>query len=37
MTAKVVAALREWKFSPAMRGSQPVEVNVILGFDIDTR
>ncbi len=37
MTAKVIAALREWKFSPAMRGTQPVEVNVILGFDIDTR
>lgn len=37
MTAKVVAALRNWKFSPAMRGNEPVEVNVLLGFDIDTR
>jgi hypothetical protein len=37
MTAKIMAALPGWKFSPALRGSQPVEVNAILGFDIDTR
>jgi hypothetical protein len=37
MTTKVMAALPGWKFSPALRGSQPVEVNAILGFDIDTR
>jgi TonB family protein len=36
MTAKVVAALRSWKFQPAMRGDQPVEVTAILGFNIDT-
>ena len=36
MTAKVLAALPAWKFRPAMRGTQPVEVNAILGFDIDT-
>jgi TonB family protein len=36
MTAKVVAALRSWKFQPAMRGEQPVEVTAILGFNIDT-
>ncbi len=36
MTAKVVAALRGWKFEPAMRGNQPVEVTAILGFAIDT-
>ena len=36
MTAKVVAALRSWKFQPAMRGTQPVEVTAILGFNIDT-
>jgi TonB family protein len=24
MTAKVLAALRSWKFQPAMRGDQPV-------------
>ncbi len=36
MTAKVVAALRGWKFQPAMRGNQPVEVTAILGFGIDT-
>lgn len=36
MTANVVAALRSWKFQPAMRGDQPVEVTAILGFGIDT-
>lgn len=35
-TAKVAAALRGWKFQPAMRGEQPVEVTAILGFNIDT-
>lgn len=36
MTAKVLAALPGWKFRPAFRGSQPVEVNALLGFNIDT-
>jgi hypothetical protein len=36
MTAKIMAALPNWKFRPAMRGDQPVEVNAILGFNIDT-
>jgi hypothetical protein len=36
MTARVLAALRSWKFQPAMRGNQPVEVTAILGFGIDT-
>ncbi|MGB7583391.1 MAG: hypothetical protein WBM11_01005 [Terriglobales bacterium] len=36
-TTKVLAALPAWKFRPAFRGEQPVEVNALLGFDIDTR
>jgi TonB family protein len=36
MTAKILAALHSWKFQPAMRGDQPVEVTAILGFGIDT-
>jgi hypothetical protein len=36
MTAKILAALHGWKFQPAMRGDQPVEVTAILGFGIDT-
>jgi len=36
MTAKVLSALRGWKFQPAMRNGQPVEVTVILGFGITT-
>jgi len=36
-TTKILAALPEWKFRPAFRGERPVEVNAILGFDIDTR
>ncbi len=37
LAAKVLAALPNWKFQPALRGTQPIEVNAILGFDIDTR
>jgi hypothetical protein len=36
MMAKVMAALPRWKFRPAMRGNQPVEVTAILGFNVDT-
>jgi hypothetical protein len=36
MTSKVLAALPSWKFHPAMRGDQPVEVNAYLGFGVDT-
>jgi Gram-negative bacterial TonB protein C-terminal len=36
MTANVMAALPGWKFRPATRGKQPVEVNALLGFGIDT-
>ena len=36
-SAKVLAALPSWKFKPAFRGDRPVEVNAILGFNIDTR
>ena len=36
-TSRVMVALSSWKFSPAMRGAEPVEVNAIIGFNIDTR
>lgn len=36
MTAKILTALRSWKFRPAVRGDQPIEVTAILGFNIDT-
>jgi len=36
MMAKVMAALPHWKFKPATRGAQPVEVTAILGFNVDT-
>lgn len=36
MTAKVLAALRSWKFQPAMRNNQPIAVTAILGFGINT-
>lgn len=35
--SKVLAALANWKFSPALRGNEAVEVNVILGFGVDTK
>ena len=37
MTSKVLAALPSWKFRPVFRGDQAIDVNAILGFDIDTR
>jgi len=37
MTSRVVAALYAWKFTPALHGNEPVEVNAFLGFNIDTR
>jgi TonB family protein len=37
VNGKVLAALASWKFRPAQRGDQPVDVNAILGFNIDTR
>jgi hypothetical protein len=36
-TSKILSALPNWKFRPAFRGNEPVEVNVIIGFGIDTR
>jgi hypothetical protein len=36
MTAKVLASLRSWKFQPAMRGNQAVEVTAIVGFGVNT-
>lgn len=34
---QVLAALPDWKFSSAFRGSEPVEVIAILGFGVDTK
>jgi hypothetical protein len=36
-TSKILVALHRWKFRPAFRGNEPVEVNAILGFGVDTR
>ena len=36
-TSKILAALPNWKFRPAFRGSEPVELTAIIGFGIDTR
>ena len=36
-TSKILVALQNWKFRPAFRGNEPVEVTAILGFGVDTR
>jgi len=36
-TSKLLVALPKWKFRPAFRGNDPVEVTAIIGFGIDTR
>jgi hypothetical protein len=35
-TSKILVALHNWKFRPAFHGSEPIEVNAILGFGVDT-
>jgi hypothetical protein len=37
VTSRVIAALPKWKFVPAMLGDQPIEVETLLGFNMDTR
>ncbi len=37
LAAKILPALANWRFRPVLRGDKPVEVNAILGFNIDTR
>lgn len=34
---KILAILSNWKFAPAFRGNDAVEVDAILGFGVDTR
>jgi hypothetical protein len=36
VTMKILSSLSKWKFRPAMRGDQPVLVNAILGFNVNT-
>lgn len=36
MTSKVIAALSRWKFTPVLRGDQPIEATIILGFNVNT-
>src|ERR1700677_590711 len=36
-TSRILVALHGWKFRPAFRGNEPVEVTAILGLGIDTR
>lgn len=37
VSAKLLPALEHWRFRPAFKGDEPVEVDAILGFDVDTR
>jgi outer membrane biosynthesis protein TonB len=37
LTDKLLRALAEWRFRPALRGDEPIEVDALLGFQIDTR
>jgi hypothetical protein len=34
---RMLAAIKQWKFRPAMKANEPVEVDAILGFGVDTR
>jgi hypothetical protein len=34
---RILAAIDKWRFRPVLRNNQPVEVDAILGFNVDTR
>lgn len=36
VTEKVIEAIQRWRFRPVLRGEEPIDVDVILGFDVDT-
>jgi len=36
LMAPLVQALRRWRFAPVFRGKEPIVVDVILGFGVDT-
>jgi hypothetical protein len=35
--AHMMAAIQQWQFRPALRGNEPVEVDAIFGFGVNTR
>ena len=35
--AQVMTALSQWRFRPVLRGNDPISVDAILGFNVDTR
>ncbi|HZR33618.1 MAG TPA: hypothetical protein VFA76_17365 [Terriglobales bacterium] len=37
VTAKMLEALEGWRFRPALKGQNPIAVQAILGFNIDTK
>lgn len=36
VTQRVIVALQNWRFRPVLRGEEPVDVDAIVGFNIDT-
>lgn len=36
VTQRVIAAISKWRFRPVLRGEEPVDVDAIVGFNIDT-
>jgi hypothetical protein len=36
-TDRILGAIEKWRFRPVLRGDEPVEVDVMLGFAMDTR
>jgi hypothetical protein len=37
LASRFMTALHGWRFRPVLRGSEAIEVDAILGFNIDTR
>lgn len=36
-SSQLVEAVLNWRFRPALRGNDPIEINAILGFAVDTK
>jgi hypothetical protein len=37
LTPREVAVLESWRFRPVLRGNDPIDVDAVVGFNIDTR
>jgi hypothetical protein len=37
LTPREIAVLESWRFRPVLRGDNPIDVDAVVGFNVDTR